>query len=112
MGHFVKEFDGYFVVFHNKAHNRAPFIRRFPQVPSNQVELVEAEQNVMDQKWHNIEVGKKAGAIWLKVDGKTIIQASDKDIVGAGHLIFRLRGTKDKIASVLIKDVIISEFEN
>ncbi len=52
-----------------------------------------------------MKAGKKAGKIWLKIDNKTIIETTDKKMIDAGHIIFRMRGTKDRIGICLIKDV-------
>jgi hypothetical protein len=59
----------------------------------------------MTTEWHTVEVGKQGGQLWLKVDGAIIIEASDAAALEAGHFIFRMRGTSERIAVCLIKDL-------
>lgn len=89
----MSEIDSYFIAFHNAAHNRTPFIRRCPQEPSNNTEFVSAELNIMTTEWYDVEAGRKADRIWLKIDNEIIIEATDKQMLDEGHIIFRMRGT-------------------
>jgi hypothetical protein len=107
MQYLITDTDNYFIAFHNSAHKKTPFIRKYPQELPGKTELVSAESNVMTTEWHNVEVGKNAGRIWLKIDNKIIVEATDKKMTEAGHIAFRMRGTKDRIGVSLIKDVII-----
>lgn len=111
MGYIINNSENYFVAFHNAAHNTTPFIRKFPQGSSEKIYLAIAEKNVMDLQEHNVEVGNIAGKISLTIDGEKIIEAKDKEMLSYGHMAFRIRGTKDRIASCLIKDVVIRQVE-
>jgi hypothetical protein len=105
MQYLITDIDNYFIAFHNTAHKKTPFIRRYPQELPGMKALVSAQSNIMTTKWHDVEVGKKDGKIWLKIDNKIVVEATDKNMIGNGHIIFRMRGTKDRIAISLIKDI-------
>ena len=65
-----------------------------------------AEKNVMVVgKHYAIEVGKKEGNIWLKIDGEMILEAHDSEPYQKGHLALRLRGTAWNSASCLIRNL-------
>lgn len=99
--------QNYLFAFHNAAHERKPFILRSP----GGTLLAEAPENVMGEDWYDIELGRDGTRLWLKVDGRTIVEGTDPDMKGlpGGKLGFRLRGTPDARASALIKDVVITE---
>lgn len=101
----LTDIDNYFVAFHNAAHNKTPFIRKFPQPLGEKKALVSASDNVMSTQWHHIEVGKNKGKLWLKIDNKLIVSTTDQDSLAGGHIILRMRGTKDRIGVALLKDV-------
>ena len=105
MGYLTTDTDNYFVAFHNAAHNLPPFIRRYAEETVGHEQLVIAESNSMTTEWHTVEVGKQEGRLWLKVDGAIVIEATDTAILEAGHLIFRMRGTSERIGVCLIKDL-------
>ncbi len=105
MKYLITDIDNYFIAFHNSAHKKTPFIRKYPQELPGKTELVMAESNMMTTEWHDVEVGKQGGKIWLKIDNKTIVEATDENMIGGGHIIFRMRGTKTRIGVSLIKDV-------
>ncbi|MCP3941029.1 MAG: hypothetical protein GY710_06050 [Desulfobacteraceae bacterium] len=107
MKYLITDIDNYFIAFHNSAHKKTPFIRRYPQELPGKIALISAESNIMTTQWHDVEVGKKAGKIWLKIDNKTIVEATDNKMINDGHIVFRMRGTKNRIAIALIKDVTI-----
>jgi len=111
MKYLITDIDSYFIAFHNSAHKKTPFIRKYPQELPGKTELVTAQSNVMTTEWHDVEVGKKDGGIWLKIDNKTIVETTDNHMIDDGHIIFRMRGTKDRIGVSLIKDVTIKVFE-
>ena len=109
-GVLVSEKESYFFAYHNAAHKRKPFIRKYPQDPKNQKELIELENNVLDTTWHRVEIGKKDGKIWMALNGKPLLGTDDVNMLGNGHVAFRLRGTKDRIAIAMVKNVSIKEF--
>jgi len=105
MRYLTTDTDNYFFAFHNAAHNAQPFIRKYSKETAGHEQLVRADANMMTTQWHAVEVGKRDGRLWLKVDGQTIIEATDASPLAQGHFILRLRGTKDSIGVCLIKDL-------
>ena len=110
MPYLVKNTNSYFMAFHNKAHKKTPFIRKYPQKLPGREALIEAKQNIMDVKWHEIEAGKHDDKIYLKIDSKTILETKDDKVLKEGHIILRIRGTKEKTASILIKDFTVKSY--
>ncbi len=104
MGHWIQNTENYFFAFHNASHNRPPFIRRFPE----RTAIGEYSQNIMSSgKFHTIEVGRKNDRVWLEINGQRIIEGTDANPLGPGHLAFRIRGLSEEPASCLIKNVVI-----
>ena len=99
------DIQNYFVAFHNAAHKAKPFIRKNP----GSVTLIEADGNVAEERWFDVEVGRRGARLWLKIDGAEIVETTDPEGTGlpGGRLGFRLRGTGEQTASCLIKDVVI-----
>ncbi len=106
MGHWIQNIKNYFFAFHNASHNRPPFARRFPE----KTLIGEHPKNVMmSGKFHTIEAGRQNGKLWLKIDGKLVIEGRDPDPLGPGHLAFRIRGLSEAPASCLIRNVVIKD---
>lgn len=98
--------SSYFFAFHNAPHFRHPFVNRWG--PDGVKLLQEAGQNYMSTgKWHSVEVGRSGGRLWLQIDGEMVLDVTDPDPFGAGHLAFRIRGSGTERASCFIKDVVI-----
>ncbi|MCE5251766.1 hypothetical protein LLG96_16275 [bacterium] len=99
--------QNYVFAFHNAAHDRKPFIVRDPGM----VLLAEAETHVTGERWNEIEIGRDGSHVFMKIDGKTIIDAADtaQPELPGGKICFRLRGTPGNNASALFKDVVIRE---
>ena len=96
--------DNYFFVFHNVAHNRKPFLRRFPGA-----NLMEIDKNVVRSgQFHQIEVGRRGNTLWLEVDGERIIEVEDPEPHTKGHIGFRIRGISQMPAACLIRNVTIT----
>ena len=107
MGHWINSVENYFFAFHNASHNRFPFAIRFPEKKL----FDEHHENVMTNgKFEEVEAGRKNGNIWLKIDGKTIVEGIDEDPLGAGYLAFRIRGLSEEPAACLIRDVVIERY--
>lgn len=107
----TKESSGYFFAFHNMAHNQPPFVRRCDVVngKNDKLELV-TENAMIESRYYEVEVGKKGKRVWLKVDGKIILDKEDNGkAFEKGYLALRIRGTSDELASCLIKDLEITE---
>lgn len=101
--------QNYVFAMHNAAHNRKPFITKNPGVNL----IVEAETNVMGEDWHDIEIGRHGSHLFMKIDGKIVVEGMDSVSGGlpGGIIGFRLRGVPGKEASALFKDVVINESE-
>ncbi|WP_330924499.1 DUF6250 domain-containing protein [Candidatus Sororendozoicomonas aggregata] len=104
----AKEKESYFFAYHNAAHKRKPFVRKYPQKGDVQKELEELDKNLMTTQWYHVEIGKKNQTIWMKVDGKEIIKVDDPKPLHEGHIAFRLRGTTNNIAIAIIKNLTIT----
>lgn len=102
--HWTQDMNGYFYAFHNASHNWTPFLQKAEVVKDMAEKLDVAKENVMQVgKYYSIEVGKKESKIWLKVDGKMILEANDATPFRGGHLALRIRGTAWDKASCLIR---------
>ncbi len=99
----TSEKENYFFAYKNAPHGRTPFLRRNPDANSY---LAMAEKNVMHAgQYYDVEVGKVKGKLWLSVDGKTVLQQTEKHPLTGGHISIRLRGTGGFPAACLIRDV-------
>lgn len=109
MGHWINSVENYFFAFHNASHNRFPFAIRFPE----RTLIDEYHESVMTTgKFHELEVGRRDGRIWLKIDGKIIVEGIDEDPLGSGFLAFRIRGLSEEPAACLIRKVRIGGYAN
>ncbi len=97
--------DMYMFAFHNAAHNKTgPFIRKFRK--AGMTPLAAARKNALSAGvYHHVELGKTGEYLWLKVDGKKVVDATDPDYLKSGKLIFRIRGTAWELASCIIKNM-------
>ncbi len=97
--------QNYIFAFHNGAHSRFPFITKNPGSEL----LVEADSHATSETWHDVEIGRDGGMLWMKVDGATVVEADDTGTpLPGGHVCFRLRGTPDDVATAYFKDVVIT----
>jgi hypothetical protein len=104
LGLWTRDSDNYFFAFHNMAHDRTPFLVRFPVVG----QLAEHEKNVMKAGvFYKVEVGREAGKLWMSVDGKKLFESEDADPLPGGHVGFRIRGINGMAAACLIRNVSI-----
>ncbi|MCC5843537.1 MAG: hypothetical protein JJU05_04725 [Verrucomicrobia bacterium] len=95
----------YFFAFHNVAHNRKPFLARFPGG-----NLMEIDRNlVRSGQFHQIEVGRKGKTLWLEIDGERIIEVEEPEPFPSGHIGFRLRGISQMPAAALIRNVTLQQ---
>lgn len=106
LGNWTKGATDYFFAFHNAPHSRKPFVNR--RTPDGATLLDEADESYMSVgKWHEIEAGRSGNRVWLKIDGETVVDATDNNPIDNGHLAFRIRGSGTERASCFIKDVVI-----
>jgi len=109
IGHLLNDTEAYFFAFHNAAHNRTPFVRKHPFDRATSVDLATFPSNVMNTRWHEIEVAQSCdGDLRLAVDGKPIIEANDTELLHGGQIVLRLRGTKTHAASAMFRNITIS----
>ncbi|MEM7681491.1 MAG: hypothetical protein AAF288_06015 [Planctomycetota bacterium] len=98
----------YFFAFHNAPHMRNPFVIRVGDGDTNLLE--EADRAYMTVgRWHDVEVGRRDGRLWLSIDGQRVIDTTDTPPLGSGRIALRIRGTGPELASAMIRDVRISE---
>lgn len=102
----VTENDSYFIAFNNSAHNSTPYITKYAD--GTKSKLTSAETNLPPAEWYDVEVGKDDNKVWLKINEKLILQATDEQMHPSGHIVFRLRGTKNSIASAKIENLKIT----
>lgn len=102
----------YFFAFRNQAHNHFPFLRKRskPEIDEAPRFIDYYDKNVMQNgMFHSIEVGRKNGKIWLKIDRKKILKYKDENPYSGGHLAIRVRGTAGEYASCFIRNLEIIE---
>ena len=109
IGHLLNDTEAYFSAFHNAAHNRTPFVRKHPFDRATSADLATFPSNVLTTQWHEIEVVHSCdGTLRLAVDGNTIIEANDSEVLPGGQIVLRLRGTKTHAATALFRNVSVS----
>jgi hypothetical protein len=102
MGIWTSAITSYFVAFRNAPHASTPFITKQPGVKT-----VKAEQydDMLAGKRYQVELGVKGNLVWLKVDGKKLVEFQDPNPLPAGRMAFRLRGLPGLPAACLIYNV-------
>ena len=102
MGLWVKEMDNYFFAFHNAAHNRAPFLNRFPA--SERLAIL--DKNVMRAgEFHRVEIKKCGAKLSFYINGKRLYSIKDQDPLESGYIAFRIRGISEQAASCMIRNL-------
>ncbi len=100
-----KNITMYMFAFHNAAHNKpGPFIRKYP-LPGSEPLVKEDEQHMQSGIYYNVELGKTDNKLFMKIDGKTVIETTDPDPIEGGKILIRIRGTAHETASCLIRNV-------
>lgn len=96
----------YMVAFHTGYHQPNMFIRRNPGMK----EIVLKKDIAAGQQWYDIEIGRAGAHVWMKVDGRSALDAIDPgDIMPGGYIGIRLRGPGDGSYSCLFRDVSVKE---
>jgi hypothetical protein len=104
MPYWRDEIDCYFFAFRNAAHNRTPFVRRFPKIDKST--LASAEKNVMQSGiYHEVEAGRMGKKLWLKIDGELMFETEDPNPCKDGKIAIRTRGTAHLPAAFIMKDL-------
>ncbi|UXX79393.1 hypothetical protein N7E81_18740 [Reichenbachiella carrageenanivorans] len=101
----TEETENYFFAFKNAPHNNTPFVQKSPN--STGALIAASENKMIAGVYYDIEIGKKKGKLWLKIDNELIFETEDKTPLAAGHIALRLRGTAGFKAGCLIKDMVI-----
>jgi hypothetical protein len=104
MSLWVNEKDNYFYAFKNASHAYPPFIRKYP-VPGGDALAIAEENLMLPGKYYAIELGRIGNKLWLKIDGKKVLETVDESMLPGGHIAFRVRGTAGFKAACLIKDL-------
>ncbi len=105
-GFFTKEIENYIFGFREMAHNSMPFIRKSPVIGNETGILGLADHEPMQSGWrYLVECGKTGSKLWLKIDGKTIIDVSDSNPLEAGKIAIRVRGTGSDLGKCLIRNL-------
>jgi hypothetical protein len=97
----------YMLAFHNAPHNKpGPFLRKYP-TPGMEPIAETDKRYLYPGIYYHVEAGKEENTIWLKIDGKKVLETSDPESYKGGKLIIRIRGTGHEVASCLIRNVMI-----
>lgn len=101
----------YMYTFLNAAHNKpGPFIRRYPE-PGTEP-LVQTDQQFMQSGiYYHVELGKIEDRLFLKIDGRMVLETIDPHPFNGGKIALRIRGTAHEKASCLIRNVKIHSRE-
>ncbi|WP_297089406.1 hypothetical protein [uncultured Draconibacterium sp.] len=106
MSLWIDDVENYLYAFRNGPHNFTPFIRKYPCPAGQDPALISMEKNFMHPGvYYSVEIGRKGNLLWCKVDGETILETTDKNAFGGGHIAFRIRGTAGEYAACLIRNV-------
>lgn len=101
----------YNLTFNNKSHGTKPFFfkNKSPYALGFRERLPE---NIMEtDKWYSVEIGKKAGRVWFKLNDVFHFDIADCQPLKGGRLIFRISGTTGEnviLAKAAYKDIMLS----
>jgi hypothetical protein len=89
--------------FHTGYHQPNAFLTRNPGF----IDLARAPDKAIGEKWHDVEIGRKGRKLWMKINGKTILDAKDPHTppLPGGQIGLRLRGPGNGTFSCLYKDL-------
>ncbi len=110
MSLWINDVESYFYAFRNAPHNYTPFIRKYPVAQGEDPALVSMDDNIMHPGvFYSIELGQDGDLVWLKVDGKKVLETKDATPLKGGHIAFRIRGTAGEYAACLMRNLEIIE---
>jgi hypothetical protein len=97
----------YTFAFHTGYHQPNAFLIKNP----GPVELAKSRDIATDQRWYTVEIGRDDARLWMRIDGKIVLEGTDDPVTGllGGHFGLRVRGPGDGRAAVLYKDMNITE---
>ena len=105
-GFWTKGAEDYMFGFRVMPHNSTPFLRKYPAVGSADATIGLAKKDVMLPGWrYTVECGKEGSRLWLKIDGETIIEATDNKPLEAGKIALRVRGTGSDLGKCMIRNL-------
>lgn len=92
----------YFVAFRNAPHMTTPYISKQPGKTLAQSPQAD---DLLPGKKYRVELGCRSGKIWLRVDGKALVEATDPEPYPGGKFAFRLRGLPGLPAACMLYDI-------
>jgi hypothetical protein len=97
----------YVAAFHSGFHQPDSYIKRYP----GDHPIAASPDVATGQEWYEIEFGRRGPSLWLKVNGRTVCQGTDRNErdLPRGSIGFRLRGPGDGTASYLLRDLTVIE---
>ncbi len=105
-GFWTKDIEDYMFGFRVMTHNSTPFLRKHPVTKGVKSEIGLAKKNVMKSGWrHLVEIGKKGSKLWLKIDGKMLIDVTDDKPLDVGKIAIRVRGTAGILGKSMIHNL-------
>lgn len=105
-GYWTKQAEDYMFGYRVMAHNSTPFLRKHPDSGTGSINIGLAEKEVMHSGWrHKVECGRKGSRLWLKIDGKTIIDVTDETPLDAGKIAIRVRGTAGDLGKCMMRNL-------
>ncbi|WP_319479538.1 hypothetical protein [uncultured Draconibacterium sp.] len=107
-GFWSTEVEDYMFGFRVMAHNSTPYLRKYPATNGESAQIALADKDVMHSGWrHQVECGKKANKLWLKIDGETLFEVNDNKPLKAGKIAIRVRGTANELGKCMIRNLVI-----
>ncbi len=105
-GFWTSRVEDYMFGFRVMAHNSTPYLRKHPAETGKNSQIGLAEKDVMHSGWrHKVELGKQGKRLWLKIDGETLIDVTDKNPLKAGKIAIRVRGTASELGKCMMRNL-------
>ncbi len=105
-GFWTSQVEDYMFGFRVMAHNSTPFLRKHPAEAGQNSQIGLAEEDVMHSGWrHKVELGKEGKRLWMKIDGKTIIDVTDENPLKEGKIAIRVRGTASELGKCMMRNL-------
>jgi lysophospholipase L1-like esterase len=97
------EVRNFLFAFHTGYHQPMAFLNRNP----GEGGLNRHTDPAAEQRWYEVEVGRRESRVWLKIDGEVALESNEPGNarLPAGRVGFRLRGPGDGSFFATIKDV-------
>ncbi len=102
MGIWNTEKRSYFVAFRNAPHGATPYIGKQPGLGMVKAPVPD---DLLPGKKMMVEVGVQSNRVWLKVDGKVLVDSPEKKTYPGGRFAFRIRGLPGLPAACLLREL-------